>query len=245
LGALLSDRLLGGKGSAAVLTYSDNVALQEPFSSDPSMLKRALQEVRAEGSKARLNDALARAVEMLSHQTQGVIIVFSDGLNSGSAMRGEQIVRAACDANVQIFALRFQPGREAFENDMDSLRNSIYPAPAPPAGAGPASARGGQPVFDFGPAAILTLKVMRAELRKNTLAAYSSYTGGRVYTPFKKHSFQDALQQIALDINSEYVLTYVPDDLREEGFHQIQLDVSRPRVKVHTRFGYFYGVKAM
>ena len=248
LGALLSDRLLGGKGSAAVLTYSDNVALQEPFSSDPSALKKPLQEIHAEGSKALLNDALARAVELLSGQTRAerrVIIVFSDGLNSGSALSGEQVVRAACDSNVQIYALRFQPGREAFENDMDSLRNSIYPAPAPPAGAGPASARGGQPVFDFGPAAILTLKVMRAELRKNTLAAYSSYTGGRVYTPFKKHSFQDALQQIALDINSEYVLTYVPDDLREEGFHQIQLDVSRPRVKVHTRFGYFYGVKAM
>lgn len=248
LGAFFSYMLLGGKGNAAVLTYSDEVKLQEPFSSDPSSLKKALQDVHAEGSKARLNDALVRAIQMLSHQTQAdrrVIVVFSDGLNRGSAMRGEQVVRAACDANVQIFALRFQPGREAFENDMDSLRNSIYPAPAPPAGAGPASARGGQPVFDFGPVAILTMKVMRAELRKNMLAAYSSYTGGRVYTPFKKHSFQDVLQQIALDINSEYVLTYVPNNLREEGFHQIQLDVSRARVNVHTRSGYFYGVKAM
>ena len=86
---------------------------------------------------------------------------------------------------------------------------------------------------------------MRAELRKNMLAPYPSYTGGRVYTPFKKHSFQDTLQLIALDFNSEYVLTYVPNTLTEEGFHQIQLDVSRPRLKVHTRFGYFYGAKTM
>ncbi|HEX5410515.1 MAG TPA: VWA domain-containing protein [Terriglobia bacterium] len=248
LGTLFSDMLLGGKGEAAVLTYSDNIMLQEPFSSDPSMLKKALQEIHADGSKARLNDALARAIQMLSHRTQAdrrVIIVFSDGLNRGSAMQGEQVVRAACDANVQIFALRFQPGREAFENDMDSLRKVVYPAPAPPAGAGPASARGGQPVLDLGPVAILAMKVIRAELRKNMLAAYSSYTGGKVYTPLKKHSFQDALQQIALDINSEYVLTYVPDTLKEKGFHQIQLDVSRPRLKVHTRSGYFYGVKVM
>jgi VWFA-related protein len=246
LGPLFSSLLLGSKGRAAVLTYSDKVALLETFSGDPLTLNKTLQEIQPEGSKARLNDALVRAVRMLSRQVQAerrVIIVFSDGLNRGSAARGEQVVRAACDANVQIYALRFQPGREAFENGIDDLRKVIYPAAAPP--AGPASARGGQTVLDLGPVAILTMKVMRAQLRKNMLAAFSDYTGGRIYTPFKKHSFQDTLQQIALDINSEYVLTYVPDTLKEEGFHQIQLEVSRPRLKVHTRSGYFYGVKAM
>ena len=61
----------------------------------------------------------------------------------------------------------------------------------------------------------------------------------------KTHAFQDTLQQIFLDINSEYVLTYLPNTLKQEGFHRIQLQVSRPWLKVHTRAGYFYGVKAM
>ena len=246
LGSLLSNLLLGSKGSAAVLTYSDEVALLRTFSNDPTALNKALQGIQAEGSMARLNDALARAVRMLANRTQAqrrVIIVLSDGLNRGSAARGEQVVRAACAANVQIYGLRFQPGREAFENGKASLGKVVGAAEAPP--GAPASVHGGQTVLNLVPVGVLALKVMRAQMRKNMLAAYAGYTGGRFYTPFKKRSFQDTLQQIALDINSEYVLTYVPDTLKEEGFHRIRLVVSRPRLKVHTRSGYFYGVANM
>jgi VWFA-related protein len=240
LGVLISGLLLGSNGRAAVLGYADDVTTLQPFSADPAKLNKALQHIKPEGSKARLNDALARAVRMLSGQAKAerrVIIVFSDGHNRGSAARGEQVVRAACDANIQIYALRFQPGREAFQNNEKMLSQSVYPAQAPP--GGPASVRGGQPVLDFGPAVMLTLKVVRAQLRKNMLATYSVYTGGSVYTPLKTRRFQDALQQIALDINSEYTLTYVPSTLKEEGFHRIQVELTRPQLKVHTRSGYF------
>ena len=240
LGVLISNMLLGSHGRAAVLSYSDDVTTVQPFSPDPAKLINALQHVRADGSKARLNDALSLAVRMLARQAQAerrIVIVFSDGHNSGSAAPGEQVVRAACDANVQIFGLRFEPGRETFQNDEKTLSQSVYPAQAPP--GAPASVRGGQPVFDFAPAAILTLKVVRAELRKNMLAGYSGYTGGSVYTPLKTRRFQDALQQIALDINSEYTLTYVPTTLKHPGFHRIQVELTRPRLKVHTRSGYF------
>jgi VWFA-related protein len=240
LGVLISGMLLGSHGRAAVVSYSDDVTTVQPFSPDPARLINALQHVRPEGSKARLNDALDLAVRMLARQAQAerrIVIVFSDGHNRGSAAPGEQVVRAACDANVQIFGLRFQPARESFQNNEMMLSQSVYPA-APPPGA-PASVRGGQPVFDFAPAAILTLKVVRAELRKNMLAGYSGYTGGSIYTPLKTRRFQDALQQIALDINSEYTLTYVPSTLKQPGFHRIQVELTRPRLQVHTRSGYF------
>ncbi|MGA8182009.1 MAG: VWA domain-containing protein [Terriglobia bacterium] len=243
LGVLISGLLLGSKGRAAVLGYADEVTTLQPFSADPAKLDKTLQGVKADGYKAQLNDALARAVRMLSGQAKAerrIIIVFSDGLNHDSAARGEQVVRAACDANIQIYGLRFQPGREAFQNNEKILSQSVYPAQAPP--GGPASVRGGQPVLDLAPLALLTLKVVRAQLRKNMLATYSAYTGGSVYTPLKTRRFQDALQQIALDINSEYVLTYVPSTLKEQGFHRIQVELTRPRLKVHTRSGYFYGV---
>lgn len=241
LGLLFSDLLLGRKGRAAVISYSGKVTVLQNFSGNPSALKKALQRIHGEGNKARLNDALARAVRMLAHQMRAerrVIIVFSDGIDRGSATRGKQVIRAACDANVQIYGLRFQPGKEAFENGLDGLRKAIYPAEAPP--GAPASVRGGETVYNFVPFGILAMKVMRAELRKNRLAAYSEYTGGSIYTPFKVRSFQNVVQQIALDINSEYVLTYVPDTLKQKGFHRITIEVSRPRLSVHARSGYFY-----
>lgn len=246
LGLLFSNLLLGSKGRAAVLEYSGEVSLLMGFSGDPATLRKALQQIKARGSKARLNDALAQAIQMLAQQTQAdrrVVIVFSDGTDRGSATRGDQVVRAACDANVQIYGLRFQPAKEALENGMNTLSKMVYPAKAPP--GAPASVQGGQTVINFVPAAILALKMLRAQLRKNMLATYSGYTGGVVYTPLKVRSFQDTLQQIALDINSEYVLTYVPDDLKQEGFHRIQLEVSRSQLKVHTRSGYFNDAPVM
>jgi VWFA-related protein len=245
LGPLFSNLLLGSKGRAAVLSYSGTISLLQAFSSDPSILSEALKEIKGKGSKARLNDALAQAIQMLAHQNKAerrVIIVFSDGSDRGSATHGAEVVRAACDANVQIYGLRFQPAKEAFENGEAELSKVIYPAESPP--GGPASVHGGQPVINFVPVGILAMKMMRAQLRKNRLATYAVYSGGMVYTPLETHSFQDTLQQIALDINSEYFLTYVPDTLKQEGFHRIEVGVSRPRLKVHTRSGYFYGVPA-
>ena len=245
LGPLFSDMLLGREGQAAVLTYGDQVTLMEAFSSDPSKLEKSLEQIRGAGKKARLNDALAQAVRMLSHEDRAdrrIVIVFSDGSDRGSATKGAQIIRAACDANVQIYGVRFQPAKEAFENGADELSKVIGPTVPPP--GGPVSVRSDKPTYDFVPFAVLAMKVMRAQLRKNKLGTYSGFTGGSVYTPFKTHSFQDMLQQIALDVNSEYVLTYVPSTLEQQGFHHIQLEVSRPRLKVHARPGYFYGAPA-
>lgn len=196
LGILFSDLLLGSKGSAAFLTYSSKVTVAEPFSSDPSTLKNALQQIKGEGSKARLNDALAKAIHMLAVRTEAdrrIVIVFSDGTDRGSATRGEEVVRAACDANVQIYGLRFQPAKEAFENGMGGLSKMIYSAKRPP--GAPASVHGGEIVVNLAPAAILALKTIRAQLRKDALATYSGYTGGKVYTPLKVRSFQNTLQR--------------------------------------------------
>lgn len=47
------------------------------------------------------------------------------------------------------------------------------------------------------------------------------------------------MQQVALKINSEYTPTYIPSTLKEEGSHRIHVELTRPRLKVHTRSGYF------
>ncbi len=81
------------------------------------------------------------------------------------------------------------------------------------------------------PLAVLGLQAARAEMRRNVLRQYAAYTGGVVYTPWKSHSVQSMLQQIAVEINSEYILTYVPSTVNQPGFHGVVL----------ARAGYFYG----
>ncbi|MGH9342344.1 MAG: hypothetical protein ACRD19_01060, partial [Terriglobia bacterium] len=91
------------------------------------------------------------------------------------------------------------------------------------------------------PFAVLALQTGVKELRANVLQQYAGYTGGVVYTHLRERSLQNQLQNIALDINSQYILTYVPNTLKEAGFHPIQIGVSQPDLRVRTRAGYFYG----
>ncbi len=134
LGILLSDLLLGNSGEAAVVTYADQSELIQKFSSEPETLAGTLRTIHAGGSKnARLNDALERAISMLSHQTRAkrrVVIVFSEGFDRGSVTSGAEVVRAASYANVTIYGIRFNPAGTELRADSKSTLQQVF-APCP------------------------------------------------------------------------------------------------------------------
>ncbi|HEV2499061.1 MAG TPA: VWA domain-containing protein [Terriglobia bacterium] len=246
LGPLFSDLLLGGPGQAAVVTYADKVQVVQSFSSDPATLATTLRRISANGGKARLNDALERTVSMLAGRKRPerrVIIVISEGFDRGSATSAAEIVRAASESNVEIYGLRFNLAETTFKQDETSgmFDHTLSTCPPGPPGT-PVIACGFR--LNLMPFAILALQTGAKEMRANVLQQYAGYTGGVVYTHAKKRSLQNQLQNIALDINSQYILTYVPSTPKEVGFHPIQIEVSRPDLEVRTRAGYFYGAAA-
>jgi VWFA-related protein len=241
LGVLFSDLLLGNSGEAAVVSYADKAEAIQNFSSDPETLARTLRTIIASGSKARLNDALARAIFMLSNQTEGkrrVIIVFSEGFDRGSETSGAEIVRAASNSNVMIYGIRFSPAGTEFKDDgRSSLTQVLLPCSL---AVGENPARPCNFAINLAPLAVLALKAGSRELRANLLGQYAGYTGGIVYTHWRKRAVQDQLQNIALAVNGQYDLAYVPTTLKKAGFHPIEVTVSNPQLRVRTRAGYFY-----
>jgi VWFA-related protein len=246
LGPLFSGLLLGPTGKAAVLTYANKLRWAQQLSSNSPQLNESLQHLEPSGSKARLDDALAEGIRTLKGEAETarrVIIVFSDGADRGSATRADEIVRAASDANIQIYGIRFQPAKETFEDSggvsgVLSKVRVLVPCTAPP-GTPAVALRRCNFGLNLAPFAILALQSAQAELRANLLGQYAGYSGGVVYTSLKTRSIQDLLQQIALDINSQYSLTYVPSTLRQPAFHRIQIQASRPNATVRSRAGYF------
>ncbi|MGH9397999.1 MAG: VWA domain-containing protein [Terriglobia bacterium] len=250
LGSVFSGLLLGAKGQTAVLCFDSKVRVAQNFTSNPDTLDQTLQHLTVEGSGTRLNDGLARAIIMLSNQPAAerrVIIVISEGFDRGSETNQEEIVRAATGAGIAIYGLRFEPLNALLRNEQE---------PQPPSPADINMARPGlpgqphtpdstreysdPPGFDVLPLLSGAIDALRSARLKDLVDVYARYTGGVAYGQWKKNALQNRLQRIALDINSQYMLAYVPSTLNDQGFHRLEVSVHEPRLKVRARAGYFY-----
>ena len=237
LGILLSELLLGGSGEAAVVTYADQSEAIQNFSSNPETLAGTLRTIKASGKNARMNDALARSISMLSNQTRAkrrVVIVFSEGFDRDSITSGAEVVRAASNANVTIYGIRFSPAGTEWKDDGSYALTHLF-LPSCPPGTAPCKF-----ALNLAPLTVLALKAGSREMRANLLGQYAGYTGGIVYTHWREHAVQDQLQNIALAVNGQYDLAYVPTALNNTGFHSLKITVSEPGLRVRTRAGYFY-----
>ena len=92
---------------------------------------------------------------------------------------------------------------------------------------------------DLLPLAKMVVGMGTATVRKNLMQSYADVTGGVVYTHWKKHTLEEDLQRIAVDINSQYILAYVPSTLNEAGFHRLQIEILDTNLRGRTRSGYF------
>ena len=57
----------------------------------------------------------------------------------------------------------------------------------------------------------------------------------------KLKGLEEAITDIGKDLNSQYVLSYSPNNKEEPGFHNIKVSVDRPGLIVRTRPGYWWG----
>jgi hypothetical protein len=79
------------------------------------------------------------------------------------------------------------------------------------------------------------------DLFKRTDAeAFSYFTGGNVYTFRNENGLEAAITDIGKNLNSQYLLSYNPNNKNEPGFHTIKVVVDRPGLVIRTRPGYWW-----
>lgn len=252
LGSVFSSMMVGTKGEIAVLSFAGKTQVLQNFTSNPDTLQKTLQHLDANGSGARLNDALARAILMLADQPsreRRVIVVISEGFDRGSETSQDEIIRAATSAGISIYGLRFEPINVFLKNKQDQ------PPPSPldinmarPGVPGHPHTPDSTEQYSNPPGTGNVLPLIGAAINaarssvhlKNLVDTYAKYTGGEAMGDWTKSGFDNRLQRIALDVNSQYMLAYAPSTLNEQGFHRIEITVREPGLKVRTRAGYFY-----
>lgn len=249
LGPVFSTLLLGEEGKAAVIFFDEGVHVAQEFSSDSDRLAATLHDFTARGDKARMNDALMRAIELLEkrrREERRIILAFSDGFDAGSDTRKEDVVGRATGAEVGIYGLGFNPAEALLAQKPElpppSPLDTNVTRPLPP-GVTPTPTASqnvyGTPI-PVVPILIATGEIIRSAFASSLLEYYAGYTGGVFYSHWSQKALERQLTRIASEINSQYELAYVPDTLEQRGFHRIEVQVRRPGVKVRTRAGYFY-----
>lgn len=250
LAPMFSQLMLGPKGEAAVVLYGDRVRQGQDFSSSGSELNKTLQSITPGGGKARLNDALMRAMDMLEmrpKRERRVIVVFSTGYDSGSGTNKDDVIRRATHAEVEIYGLGLsltratltrKPEPDVAQNplDVNVTGPSLPGRPSTPSSSQQSFGVPADITHDLSTAG----RVAKSTVFGNDMQSYCRYTGGVFYKQWSSQALQVHLNEIASEIHSQYELAYVPDDLTRLGFHRIEIKVKKPDVRVRTRLGYFY-----
>lgn len=249
LAPLFTDLMLGKEGSAAVLTFDKRINVAQDFSSSGDMLAATLKDLKTQWNDKRLNDALVRAIGLLAERPnteRRIIVVFSDGFDSGSETAQEDVVQRATAAEVTIYGIGFSrtqalmksKPREYGPSPLDQQVTRPNPPNTPPTPTIADNTYGthGSGLDVLGAAAA----ILHSAVGQSLMDFYAKYTGGDFYSHWSEKALQEQLGRMASEIHSQYELAYVPQSSSEPGFHTIKVEVQRPGVKVRTRAGYIY-----
>jgi VWFA-related protein len=199
------------KDEAMVITFDFDVDLLADFTSDTSILSRAIRSARVnsvggggvvtpgtipggQGGGTNLYDAIYLAThdELATQAGRKGVIVMTDAEDTGSKLRLQDAIEAAQRSDAVIHVMLITDRMATF-------------------GSGPGVAR-----------------------------KMADDTGGRVIEVRNEGSLEKAFDEISQELRSQYVLGYYPTNLKRDGtFRKIQVEVTRPDSKILARKGYY------
>ena len=71
------------------------------------------------------------------------------------------------------------------------------------------------------------------------LEELASITGGRLLRTGSPGKLRDAFAQALREMKTRYVLSYTPQGVTREGWHTLQVGLTRPNADITARRGYF------
>ena len=119
-GILLTQAVAGPTGEIAIVGFNDSVDRLLEFTTDTDAVERTMSRLRAGTSGAKLYDAMALGVEMLSARPEvsatelghrRVMLVMAEAHDDGSDAKLGEVLRQAQLANVTIYSVGFSSTR--------------------------------------------------------------------------------------------------------------------------------------
>jgi VWFA-related protein len=248
-GIVFTQTVMAQTADAAVIGYDDTVTLLQRFTSSQDTVQKTIDNLREGTSGARLYDALSRAITLLREQPASqrrIIVIMGEATDTGSEEKLGSVLREAQLANIAIYSV----GLSTTAAELRAKPSQAAPPQIGPPGTFPLPPIPGVPQtpttqqqqmgnIDLLSAIIWLVKTGANAVGPNTLAMASKATGGLHVNTFKDRSVENALDEIGGELHAQYSLSYRPPGDEPSGYHEIKVNVSRPKVQVRTRPGYY------
>ena len=252
MAVLFTDAVLGEFGETALIAFDSRLKLLSEFTGDTKKIEKALHSFRIGAGGIRVSDAVYEAIRMLNRRPENhkrVIVVIAEGQDNGSKIRLGETLRTAQLHNIMVYPIYLSTLKARLKNP-PPVPNSPFPPGISPLPAAPGTVNTPTTMQQSRNAATPNMIPLVADLIigvknlvfKDALAALSAATGGENHKPMTDEGIENAIVKIGEDLRSQYLLSYVPNNLNAQGiYHRVEVEVPYSNAKVRTRPGYFYG----
>ena len=254
------------KDEAFLIHFDHEVELLEDFTNSREKLHHELDDMgptRAESnssagpettgddrgstqSRRRGGTQLYDAIYLASHELmepkdgRKALIVFSDGGDRGSKETLNDAVDAADHANVAIYTIYFKGEQESNGFGNGNPGGGRHGGGGYPGGGGGYPGGGGGYPGGGGGRRGPDATASNGQDGKKIMERIATRTGGRYFEAKKKDNLEEIYGQIAEELRGQYLLTYTPDVVDNEGgFHKIAQKANKDDLQVVTREGYY------
>ena len=222
VGTMIQDAVAGADGSAAVITFADQVNLVQDFTSNDDDLSRAFKNLKSvETREGRMLDALQEAINLLASKSGGarsVIIIIGESKDRGSETHLQDLLPKLQQSGITVYSLAYSAYLTAF-----TTRGTEY---KPPEG-------GNGWIMD-------TIAEAVHAAKQDTCKILTASTGGTQLKFETKSKLENDLIRMGGEIHSRYILSFVPPQDAAPGFHTLSVEVTtNPLFHTQTRSGYW------
>ena len=211
----------------AVLSFAEDVMLQEDFTIDRDKNEYGIKKTRAGGCTVEYEAVWLALEEVLKPvKERTALVVFTDGVDTCSRKASEkETLDLAKETKATIYCVYYNT-----EPDLYSRYGRRRPAVGgfPPVIASP------MPPIYGGPGSTSQEYVAG----RAYLAKLAEYSGGLMFDGMT--DLGNAFAQVAKELASQYSIGYYPVDKRHDGkFRKVEMKVNKPGLVARTKKGYF------
>lgn len=253
-GILLTQIVMGPSGEAAIVGFNDGVDKLLEFTTNADEIEKTVAHLQTGTSGAKLYDAMAVGVEMLSGRPQAtpdrqgrrrVLLVVSEANDAGSETKLGAVLRQAQLTNVTIYSV----GLSTTRAELQAKPRDPVPQATPPGTFGLPPQPGVAQTPDseaarYGSGNLLALAAwavqhVKDQVKDHALEVAATATGGAHLPTFKDRSMEKAIDEIGGELHSQYSISYTPTGGNDTGYHEIKVQVDRDGLRVRSRPGYY------